>query len=137
MASWPWRQATGALAVLVAALLIGGSFVLGMALQTSIVQFLIPPYSYICLGLAVIALVEAEESRGRRVFMALALVALVILHVFGYAAGGVAPLLILGVQMGLLLGWVAWPRRAGWTLLWLAETSVWIGIAWSQGRLPL
>jgi hypothetical protein len=59
------------------------------------------------------------------------------LHVFGYAAGGVAPLLILGVQMGLLLGWVAWPRRAGWTLLWLAETSVWIGIAWSQGRLPL
>lgn len=134
---WPWRQVVGLLGVLAATLSILGAFVVRLPVQVAVTQFMIPPFSYVCLGLAAIALTELTESRRRRLVMALALTALAVLNVLSYGVGGVAPLVILGVHVGFLLLWVAWRRRAAWTLLWLAETLIWVGIALLQGRLPL
>ncbi len=116
--------------------LAAGAWLVPTPTQVQVVQFMIPPYSYICLGLAVIALTELPEPRGQRIIMALALLGLTVLHVFGYAPAGIPPLLILGVQMVFLVTWIALKRRFLWTLLWMLETLVWIGIAWAQGRLP-
>lgn len=104
--------------------------------QVRIVQFMIPPYSYVCLGLAVIALTELPENRPQRLIMALALLGMTVLHVFGYAPAGLPPLLILGAQMAFLVIWIALKRRFLWSLLWVLETLAWIGLAWAQGRLP-
>ena len=134
-ATLPWRRLLAGLAVIVTVGLIAGAFILRPSIQISVTQFMIPPYSYVCLGLAVLALVELKEPFGRRLFMAITLLSLTVLSVFSYAVGGVGPLLVLGVHMGFLIGWVAWPRRAGWTLLWLIETLAWIGLAFAQGRL--
>jgi hypothetical protein len=131
-----WRPWLGGLAGAATLALALGAWLLPATLQIAVVQFMIPPYSYVCLGLAAIALVEAPESRPRRVLMALILAALALLSLFSYAAGGVPPLFILALHVGFLVGWIAWPRRAAWTFLWLAETLAWIAVAFAQGRLP-
>lgn len=134
--SWPWRRWLAGLAATTTVASVAGSFLLPTHTQIAITQFMIPPYSYVCLGLAVIALTELRESLGRRILIAILLLAMTVLSVFSYAAGGVAPLAILGTHLGCLIGWIAWPRRTGWTLLWLGETLAWIGLAIAQGRLP-
>jgi len=131
----PWRRLLAGLAVIVTVGLIAGAFILRPSIQVSVTQFMIPPYSYVCLALAVLALVELKEPLGRRLFMAIALLLLTGLSILSYAVGEVGPLVVLGVHMGFLIGWVAWPRRAGWTLLWLVETLAWIGLAFTQDRL--
>lgn len=131
-----WRRWLGGLAGATTLALAVGALALPQAIQLAVVQFMIPPYAYVCLGLAAIALVELPESRIQRIWMALILAALAPLSLFGYAAGGIPPLLILAIHLGFLIGWMAWPRRAAWTLLWLAEALAWICLAFAQGRLP-
>lgn len=133
---FPWRKWVLATSVLIGAGLIAGAWVVPTSIQVRIVQFMIPPYSYVCLGLAIIALTELPEPVAQRIAIAIALLGLTVLHVFGYAAAGVPPLLILGVQMVFLMTWIARRQRFLWSLLWMLETLVWIGIAWAQGRLP-
>lgn len=133
---FPWRQWVLAAGIILGAGLAAGAWLVPLPAQVRVVQFMIPPYSYICLGLAVIALTELPESRLQRIAMALALLGLTVLHVFGYAPAGIPPLLILGVQTAFLMVWIALKGRFLWTLLWVLETLAWIGIAWGQGRLP-
>lgn len=133
---FPWRKWVLAAGIVLGAGLAAGAWLVPLPAQVRVVQFMIPPYSYICLGLAVIALTELPESRFQRIIMALALLGLTILHVFGYAPAGIPPLLILSVQMVFLIVWIALKGRFLWTLLWVLETLVWIGIACGQGRLP-
>lgn len=133
---FPWRKWVLAAGIVLGAGLAAGAWLAPLPAQVQVVQFMIPPYSYICLGLAVIALTELPESRLQRIIMALALLGLTVLHVFGYAPAGVPPLLILGVQTAFLMVWIALKGRFLWTLLWVLETLAWIGIAWGQGRLP-
>jgi hypothetical protein len=131
----PWRSWVGLLAAAVTVALVAGAFFLTPEAQARIAQFMIPPYSYVCLGLAVIALTELPDARGQRVLMAALLAALAPASVLSYAAGEVGPLFILGTHLGCMIGWVAWRRRRGWTLLWALETLTWVGIAAAQGRL--
>lgn len=133
---FPWRQWVLAAGIILGAGLAAGAWLVPLPAQVRVVQFMIPPYSYICLGLAVIALTELPESRLQRIAMALALLGLTVLHVFGYAPAGIPPLLILGAQTAFLIVWIALKGRFLWTLLWVLETLAWIGIAWGQGRLP-
>jgi len=132
----PWRRWLGVLAGVLMLAFGAAAFLAPMSLQIAIVQFFIPPYSYTCLGLAVIALIDLRESKSRRIMMLLVLGALALLSLFAFAAGGVPPLLILATHLGFLIGWIAWPRRAGWTILWLVEALAWIGVAIVQGRFP-
>ncbi len=132
---FPWRKWVLAAGIGIGTALTVSAWLVPFPLQVRIVQFLIPPYSYICLGLAVIALTELPDPGWRRLVMALTLLGMTVLHVLGYAAG-LPPLLILGVQMAFLLTWIALRRRFFWSLLWLAETMVWITAALAQGRLP-
>lgn len=133
---FPWRKWVLAAGIVLGAGLAAGAWLAPLPAQVRVVQFMIPPYSYICLGLAVIALTELPESRFQRIIMALALLGLTVLHVFGYAPAGIPPLLILGVQTAFLMVWIALKGRFLWTLLWVLETLAWIGIAWGQRRLP-
>lgn len=133
---FPWRRWVLAAGVLVGLALSAGAWLVPLPAQVRVVQFMIPPYSYVCLGLAVIALTELPEPLVQRILMALALLGMTALHVFAYAAAGTPPLLILGVQMAFLVIWIALRRRFLWTLAWIAETLVWIAVAWGQGRLP-
>lgn len=133
---FPWRKWVLAAGILVGLALSAGAWLVPLPTQVRVVQFMIPPYSYVCLGLAVIALTELPEPLVQRIIMALGLLGMTVLHVFGYAAAGLPPLLILGVQMAFLIIWIARKRRFLWTLLWLVETLIWIGTAWAQGRLP-
>lgn len=133
---FPWRKWVLAAGVLIGAGLTAGAWVVPTSIQVRIVQFMIPPYSYVCLGLAVIALTELPEPVAQRIFIATALLGMTVLHVFGYAAAGIPPLLILGVQIAFLMIWIARRQRLLWSLLWMLETLAWIGIAWGQGRLP-
>ncbi|MGQ9516399.1 MAG: hypothetical protein ACUVT1_03950 [Anaerolineae bacterium] len=133
---FPWRKWVLAAGVLIGAGLTAGAWVVPTSIQVRIVQFMIPPYSYVCLGLAVIALTELPEPVTQRIVIATALLGMTVLHVFGYAAAGIPPLLILGVQIAFLMIWIARRQRLLWSLLWMLETLVWIGIAWGQGRLP-
>ncbi|MGC8825915.1 MAG: hypothetical protein ACP5TV_02785 [Anaerolineae bacterium] len=133
---FPWRKRVLAAGILIGLALAAGAWLVPLPAQVRVIQFMIPPYSYVCLGLAVIALTELPEPLGQRIITALTLLGMTVLHVFGYAAAGAPPLLILGVQTAFLVIWIALKRRFLWTLLWLAETLIWIGTAWAQGRLP-
>jgi hypothetical protein len=131
----PWGLWVGLLAVLASAVLLAGALVLNPVDQTRVAQFMIPPYSYTCLGLAVIALTELRDGLGRRICMAVVLAVMAPLSVLSYAVGGVGPMLVLGTHVGCIIAWVAWRRRFGWTLFWLLESLLWVGIAAWQGRL--
>jgi hypothetical protein len=133
---FPWRKWGLAAGILIGLALAASAWLVPLPAQVRVVQFMIPPYSYVCLGLAVIALTELPEPLVPRILMALALLGMTVLHVFAYAAAGLPPLLILGVQTAFLVIWITLKRRFLWTLLWLLETLAWIGTALAQGRLP-
>lgn len=131
---FPWRRWVAGLAAATTLAGVLGGILLAPMAQLRVVQFMIPPYSYACLGLAIIALTELEEPLRWRIWMAVGLLAMTVLSVMAYSVVGVPPLLILGVHMGFLLGWIAVQKRVLWTLLWLVQAFIWSGIAWLQGR---
>ena len=133
--TFPWRRWAGIVAGTATIAFGAAAFVVQPALQAKVTQFMLPAFSYTTLGLAAIALTELSEPRCQRVLMAAILVVLAPLSIVTYAVGGVGPLLVLGVHLGMLVGWIAWGRRTMWTVLWLVETLVWMGIAFGQGRL--
>jgi len=132
----PWRRWLGGLAAALTLALAVGAFALPAQTQIVWTQFAIPAYLYTCIGLAAVAICELREARGQRILMLVVLLALAPLGVLGFAAGGVGPLLVLATHVGFLIGWMAWPRRTAWTLLWLVEALAWVAVAVAQGRLP-